>query len=80
MWFTWSNTMGRENKETKNRIDRYDPDYTKLCCNCGNTPVVTGVMKKANEYVTVYNSEMCGPCTFGSASCIDPEEWNKVHG
>jgi hypothetical protein len=52
-------------------IDRYVPDYKSKCCNCGQTPVVTGV----KDGKVVYQGEMCGPCTFGEAECIDPTNW-----
>lgn len=54
-------------------IDSYEPNYMGECCNCGQSPTVQGV--KAGE--VIYDSEMCGPCTFGEAACLDPQEWNK---
>lgn len=54
-------------------LDTFAPDYEKKCCNCEQSPVVTAV--KNGE--VVYCSEMCGPCTFGEAACIDPDEWTK---
>lgn len=52
-------------------IDSYQPDYKSKCCNCGQTPCVTGV----KDGKTIYESEMCGPCTFGEAECVDPANW-----
>lgn len=37
-------------------------DYSRKCEVCGATPVVNV-------------SGMCGPCTFGEADCLDPDEW-----
>jgi hypothetical protein len=54
-------------------IDSYEPDYKQHCIVCGQSPTVTAV--KDGE--VVYESEMCGPCTFGEAACLDPKEWNE---
>lgn len=54
-------------------IDSYEPDYESKCCNCDQSPAVTGVKNGK----VVYHSDMCGPCTFGEAACLDPKEWNK---
>lgn len=54
-------------------IDAYRPNYACNCIVCGQAPTVEGV-KNAG---VVYASEMCGPCTFGEAACLDPQEWNK---
>lgn len=48
------------------------PDYNQECENCGQTPVVTIENEKGE---VVENLKMCGPCIFGEAACIDPEEW-----
>ena len=58
--------MKEEDHKTK-----YKPDYEQKCDNCGQSPVVTIV----ENGVVTHNFEMCGPCTFGSAECIDPENW-----
>ena len=50
----------------------YVPDYSQECCNCGQAPVVT--MENENGEV-VQDFEMCGPCTFGEADCLDPGNW-----
>jgi hypothetical protein len=54
-------------------IDRFEPNYEGKCCNCGQSPTVNGV--KGGE--VVYEGEMCGPCTWGEAAMLDPDEWNK---
>ena len=56
-------------------INKYLPNYKKRCEVCEQRPTVTGVDK--NNKV-VYKGDMCGVCTFGSAKCLDPENWNKV--
>jgi hypothetical protein len=53
-------------------IDRFEPDYQHDCEVCGQKPTVTGV----KDGKQIYRSEMCGPCTFGEAACIDPKRWN----
>lgn len=52
-------------------VDSYEPDYKAECINCGQSPVVTAV----SDGVEVMRTDLCGPCTFGEAKCIDPEEW-----
>ena len=52
-------------------VDEYRPDYKHHCIVCGQAPVVTAV--KGGE--VVYESEMCGPCTWGEAETIDPNKW-----
>ena len=35
--------------------------------------------KYSNEgrpVITVYSTDMCGPCTWGQAKTIDPDTWN----
>jgi hypothetical protein len=53
--------------------EKFIPDYSRSCENCGQSPVVTAVNMKSGE--VTYESGMCGPCTFGEADCIDPENW-----
>ncbi len=48
------------------------PNYAVPCTNCGQTPTVdyyslTGELRS--------HSDLCGPCCFGEAACIDPENW-----
>lgn len=54
-------------------IDRYEPDYDDQCQNCGASPTVTAV----KDGVVVYRAHLCGPCCWGTADAIDPEEWNQ---
>jgi hypothetical protein len=54
------------------QIDRYEPNHDGRCEVCEQGPTVTG-MKNG---VVVYASEMCGPCTFGTAKALDHEWWN----
>jgi hypothetical protein len=49
----------------------YVADYEDAC-SCGTTPVVTATDEKGN--LTEWG--LCGPCLFGEASMLDPEEWN----
>ena len=55
-------------------IDYYKPDYKHSCCNCSNSPVVTGV----KDDVVVYQGEMCGPCTWGTSRALYPDTWNEA--
>lgn len=54
-------------------VDGYYPNYDGQCENCGQSPTVSAT----KDGKTVYQGTLCGPCTFGEAACIDPEEWNK---
>ena len=56
-------------------VDHFEPDYKTQCINCGQTPTVVGVSAEGEE---VFVTEMCGPCTFGTAAALDPDWWN--HG
>lgn len=53
-------------------IESYEPDYDTECANCGMTPTVLGVSGDA----VVYESGMCGPCTWGDVETLDPGTWN----
>lgn len=46
------------------------PNYDVKCTVCGQVPTVDIV--NAGK---VINMELCGPCCFGEADCIDPKEW-----
>ncbi|MGF6957964.1 hypothetical protein [Paraburkholderia youngii] len=52
-------------------LDSYQPDYGARCEVCGGSPCVTGISKGR----AVYQSGMCGVCTFGTSTAIDPENW-----
>lgn len=53
------------------QIDNWKPNYKTPCQNCGQTPTVTAV----KDGKVVYDNKMCGPCTWGEAETIDPENW-----
>lgn len=63
--------MSNENDDLV--VDSFEPDYAHHCEVCGQAPVVTGV----KDGQVVYQSTLCGPCTWGEAACLDPAEWNK---
>ena len=48
-----------------------NPNYETPCVVCGQTPTVDIYVegKLANRL------ELCGPCTWGEADTIDPENW-----
>lgn len=52
-------------------IDSFEPDYGARCEVCDESPCGIGV--KAGQ--VVYQSDMCGPCTFGTADSINPANW-----
>ncbi len=54
------------------RDEKFVPDYQSKCDNCDQSPCVTIVDKDGK---LIQHFEMCGPCTFGEAKCIDPDEW-----
>lgn len=54
-------------------VDSFQPNYQRRCINCGQSPTVYAV----KDAEVVYDSEMCGPCTWGEAAMLDPANWNK---
>lgn len=52
------------------------PDYDQKCSVCEATPVVT---IENEEGEIVQNWELCGPCLFGEADAIYPENWGEIH-
>ena len=57
---------------------RFEPNYDRPCMCCGNTPTVNIVNTNSEgREVVVHRGDMCGPCTFGTADAIDPDEWNE---
>lgn len=48
-----------------------EPNYEKQCQVCGQLPTVD-VIEPGQE---PYHTELCGPCHWGEADCIDPENW-----
>ena len=47
------------------------PDYEIECCNCEQTPTVTIFQ----DGLIWAQSELCGPCYFGEADALDPDNW-----
>ena len=52
-------------------VDGYKADYKARCIVCDQSPCV--VIMKDGE--AVHHLNMCGPCTFGTAEALDPENW-----
>lgn len=52
-------------------VEEWRPDYSRECETCGANHVVTG-WKDGKE---VYSGDMCGVCTWGEASAVDPANW-----
>ena len=51
--------------------DSWAPDWGAACCICGAVPCVTGL--RAGRLI--YESHMCGTCTFNDDACVDPAAW-----
>lgn len=49
----------------------FKPNYELPCEVCGQTPTIDIFVEGKLERRT----EMCGPCTWGEADTIDPENW-----
>ena len=60
-----------EEEEKVFYIEKYVPDWTTGCCNCGQRPVVTWIETNGK----IGSTDMCGPCTWGEAETIDPDKW-----
>lgn len=58
-----------ESKEINNA--EYKPNYKMRCIVCDSTPTVD-VYESGK---LAFSTEMCGPCTWGEADCIDPNNW-----
>lgn len=63
--------MSKKNKKEEQSVCTSEPNYEIECVVCGQTPTVD-LLEKGKD---VYHTELCGPCCFGEAACIDPEEW-----
>ncbi len=50
---------------------QFMPNYNIRCDNCHQTPTVDVFVKGTLQS----HMELCGPCCFGEAACIDPENW-----
>ena len=62
--------QSKPDQETQT-IEVFEPDYGGQCHLCGESPTVIGL---AGGRV-IYESGMCGPCTFGNAEAFDPSTW-----
>lgn len=49
----------------------YKPNYDIECVNCTQTPTVDVYVKGK----LASHMGLCGPCCFGEADCLDPENW-----
>ncbi len=49
-------------EEAADKDQRFVPNYNDACENCGQLP-------------TVDDLGLCGPCCFGEADCINPDNW-----
>jgi hypothetical protein len=54
-------------------VERYEPNYNRKCIACDQLPTVTAVVKGGKNR----EMDLCGPCCFGEAACIDPKVWNE---
>ncbi len=51
----------------------FKPNYKRKCTVCGATPTVD--VYSADAKALLHHVDLCGPCTWGDADCIDPENW-----
>lgn len=52
-------------------VSAFTPNHDIPCIVCGQKPTVDSV----NLDGSIDHTELCGPCCFGEADCIDPENW-----
>ena len=52
-------------------MSKFKPDYESECCMCEQSPTVLIATTEGD----MFNTDMCGPCTFGESKCVDPAEW-----
>lgn len=75
-------TPGADTKHRTHKVERqegkreataaqFEPNYTVSCEACEQTPTIDIFVEGKLERRT----EMCGPCTWGEAATIDPENW-----
>lgn len=50
----------------------YDPDYRSKCEVCGQTPTVRIRYENGKVF---HHTGMCGPCTWGEAETVNPDNW-----
>jgi hypothetical protein len=53
--------------------DAFVPNDEGKCLSCGESPTVTVIVKG----VIVHDVGLCGPCTWGDATALDPGTWNQ---
>lgn len=51
-----------------------EPNYENTCDVCGQTPTVVLVTHETGKAVKA-DMDMCGVCTWGTAECLDPDNW-----
>jgi len=49
------------------------PNYKKKCMVCGQKPTVDVYTPDGSKKLD--STELCGPCCFGEADCVDPNNW-----
>lgn len=49
------------------------PNYDRKCLNCEQTPTVD-IYDKDGKILRTH-MDLCGPCCFGEADAVDPENW-----
>ena len=49
-----------------------EPNFDITCQCCGQLPTVDIYNV---EYGETHHTNLCGPCCFGEADCLDPENW-----
>ena len=50
--------------------DVFEPNYRNICDTCEQRPTV---FVKGSQ---PYDSNLCGPCFFGTSRALEPDNWN----
>lgn len=58
-------------KKRENCITR--PNYDLPCLSCEQVPTVD--LYSTDGKRLLHHMDLCGPCCFGEADCIDPANW-----
>jgi hypothetical protein len=53
----------------------FKPDYERECANCEQSPVVMAIDATGKNHMD--RRPLCGPCCFGEARMVDPNQWNE---
>ena len=64
--------MGKSKTTKRNpTVAEFKPHFKSRCEACGHTPVVSIYVDGKLIKITT----LCGACTWGDSSCLDPANW-----